>query len=197
MFARQLGTSEGSVRNYLNTGSIKSEILVKIVEIYDINPRWLLTGSGDMHLSQGPTTKDLIPTNTPNVGIPLIPIDAWAGRLDGFTDSIMLDQCDHYLIPLFKGADFLIPVRGDSMEPRYKSGDIVACQFVHLDNIWFQWGKVYVLDTSQGSIIKRINPGLTSDTISIVSENPSYAPFELPKEEIYHVALVIGAIRAE
>jgi phage repressor protein C with HTH and peptisase S24 domain len=42
--------------------------------------------------------------------------------------AVMEFECERYVIPAFKGADFLIQVKGDSMQPTYYSGDLVACQ---------------------------------------------------------------------
>lgn len=105
-------------------------------------------------------------------------------------------ECDRYDIPMFRGADFLIYVSGDSMQPKYFSGDLVACKRLPVDT-FFQWNKVYVIDSEQGVIIKRIREGRDNGHVVLVSENPAYAPFELPLEKIYSIALVIGVVRAE
>jgi phage repressor protein C with HTH and peptisase S24 domain len=101
------------------------------------------------------------------------------------------------VIPAFKGADFLIQVKGDSMQPTYYSGDLVACQRVTLNDIFFQWNKAYVLDTKQGPLIKRIMPGSDENHIRIVSDNTNYPPFELSKDQFNGVALVRGIVRLE
>ena len=135
-------------------------------------------------------------TDNPNEGIPLIPIEAMAGALT--CDNTILEyECDRYVVPMFKGADFLIPVKGSSMYPKYSSGDIVACQRVDMNNLFFQWNKVYVIDTDQGALIKRIKPGHDENHVLIVSDNDKYDPFELPYSAIHAVALVIGVIRLE
>lgn len=129
-------------------------------------------------------------------GIPLIPTSAMAGA---FTSDIsfMEYECEHYFIPDFKGADFLIRVKGDSMQPTYYSGDLVACQKIPMNDIFFQWNKTYVLDTNQGAIIKRVLPGKDDDHICIVSDNTKYPPFELDKSYLHAIALVRGIIRLE
>ena len=106
-------------------------------------------------------------------------------------------ECEHYIIPDFKGADFLIRVKGDSMQPTYYSGDLVACQKIPTNDIFFQWNKTYVLDTNQGPIIKRVLPGKDDDHICIVSDNENYPPFELAKSYLHAIALVRGIIRLE
>lgn len=135
------------------------------------------------------------PSNTIK-GLPLIPVEAIAGVLSGNSTAVMEYECDRYDIPMFRGADFLIYVSGDSMQPKYFSGDLVACKRLPVDT-FFQWNKVYVIDSEQGVIIKRIRPGSDSRHVVLVSENAAYAPFELPLEKIYSIALVIGVVRAE
>lgn len=68
-------------------------------------------------------------------GIPLIPIEAMAGALTG-EQSVLEYECERYVVPMFKGADFLIPVKGSSMYPKYSSGDIVACQCVPMSDLF-------------------------------------------------------------
>ena len=132
----------------------------------------------------------------PKEGIPLIPLSAMAGALTG-EQTVLEYECERYVVPAFNGADFLIPVKGNSMNPTYVSGDIVACQRVPMTDLFFQWNKPYVLDTAQGPLIKRIKPGHDKQHILIVSDNEQYDPFELPYSEIRAVALVIGIIRLE
>ena len=83
------------------------------------------------------------------------------------------------------------------MQPTYYSGDLVACQKIPMNDIFFQWNKTYVLDTNQGAIIKRVLPGKDDDHICIVSDNTKYPPFELDKSYLHAIALVRGIIRLE
>jgi len=129
-------------------------------------------------------------------GIPLIPIDALAGFSKGEM-QVMEYECERYVIPAFKEAEFLIPVKGSSMYPKYSSGDIVACKNLPLTDIFFQWNKVYVIDSDQGALIKRIKKGKDDEHILLVSENIKYEPFELKKTQINSVAIVVGVIRLE
>ncbi len=201
-FYTQIGVSRGTLES--KTG-ITEDVITKFITAHPtINIEWLMTGHGDIYKTTkdfATTNKDIslpiaLPTNNPKEGIPLIPIEAMAGALT--CDNTILEyECDRYVVPMFKGADFLIPVKGSSMYPKYSSGDIVACQRVDMSNLFFQWNKVYVIDTDQGALIKRIKPGHDENHILIVSDNEKYDPFELPYSAIHAVALVIGVIRLE
>ena len=83
------------------------------------------------------------------------------------------------------------------MIPKYYSGDLVACKYLPLSDIFFQWGKVYVLDTNQGVLIKEVRRGSSDKTIKLISENPKYEPFEIFRNSIYNIAIVQGLIRSE
>ena len=131
-------------------------------------------------------------------GIPLIPIDAMAGFGTGAV-QVMDYETSLYRIPEFEElkVDFMIRVKGSSMYPKYNSGDLVACKKLFINDIFFQWNKVYVLDTEQGALIKRIKKGADNEHITLVSDNPSYDPFELHLSKVYAIALVVGVVRFE
>ncbi len=201
VFAEKLGVSEGNIRGYIKGVVPKADVLEKIVRTYELSPLWLLTGEGEMlntPKKKADEKERAIATPTANLqeGIPLIPFSAMAGALTG-EQSVFEYECERYVVPAFKGADFLMPVKGASMQPTYVSGDIVACQHVPMGGIFFQWNKPYVLDTAQGPLIKRVKPGSDKQHIWLISDNENYDPFELPISEINAVALVIGIIRLE
>ena len=133
-----------------------------------------------------------------DASIPLIPTNALAGYLS--EESITINKqyiIDYYRIPSFNNSDFCIRIEGDSMEPKYYRGDIIACKSVPLTNIWFQWGKVYVIETRQGVLVKHIEKGSDNDHITLVSANQNYPAFEIPISELFCVAIVNGLVRGE
>ncbi len=131
--------------------------------------------------------------------VPLIPIDAVAGYGDD-VDGVAYKDCDQYMVPEFeeRGVEFLIRVSGSSMYPKYSSGDVLACKKIY-DVLFFQWGKIYVIDSSQGQLVKRVfedkeNP----DNIICVSDNGErYPPFKMPKSDIRSLSIVLGVVRLE
>ena len=112
--------------------------------------------------------------------------------------QVMDYDTERYVVPEFTelNVDFMLRVKGSSMYPKYNSGDLVACKKLVLNDIFFQWNKVYVLDTDQGALIKRIKKG-SEDNLLIVSDNPAYEPYELHLSKIHAIAIVLGVIRLE
>jgi phage repressor protein C with HTH and peptisase S24 domain len=155
---------------------------------FDINPEWLLTGTGNMIKNSFEGKQRGIKGNRNS------PISSTYS--EGFVSidhKIMQFDNEHYVIPIFQDADVLVQVKGDAMYPKYNNGDIVACKSLKLDDLFFQWDKVYVIETAQGSLVKRIKKGKDSDHILLVNEN--IEAFELSVSKIFAVALVIGVIR--
>lgn len=194
-FAKTIDLPPTSISSYLGNkrrSKPSVDMIAKIVQTMDVEAQWLLTGDGPMLKDE---RAQMIPT-TDGSGIPLLPVEAMAGHLTGEQEFNMA-ECQRYHIPMFAKADYLIAVRGDSMSPTFHSGDLVACRNLPLTDIFFQWGKVYVVDTDQGALIKRIKKGTTADRITLVSDNENYSPFEIPLTGIYHVALVVGSLHVE
>ena len=205
-FAKSLGVAPSTISSWLSRDTFDYELLFAKCE--NINSAWLLTGEGDMLLSssgnnQG-STKDEPRTNQPTTcltqaGIPLIPVDAVAGFNGIDSPTIQIHDCQRYLVPEFQqlNAEFMIRVSGSSMYPKYSSGDILACR--KLTSYHFiQWGKIYVIDSEQGAMVKRLFPcDEDADYVICKSDNPNYPPFELPKTEIRSLSIVLGAIRFE
>ena len=217
-FYRQTGFSNG----FLDSGKhIGSDNLKIIVDNYsDLNLQWLVTGEGEMILSsEKPNMQNMSPNervtkrvtfseetksaknvtlSDNHIGIPLIPVEAMAGFGAG-SQQVMEYETQRYVVPEFTElkVDFMVRVKGSSMHPKYNSGDIVACKKLNLQDLFFQWNKVYVLDTEQGALIKRIKKTNGNDTILIVSDNESYESFELHLSKVNAIALVVGVIRLE
>lgn len=127
--------------------------------------------------------------------VPLIPFEAQGGNLDGFArNGVTLAQCDTINSP-FKGAQFAISVNGQSMYPNYPSGCLLFISKNMAD--WVEWGKVYVLDTENGIIVKQLVPSeLGDEFVCCKSFNnaPEFAPFNVPKSTIFGVYRVVGAL---
>lgn len=184
--AKRLGyNTDQNLHSVLGAADVKSSLLENISRVLGRPIGWFY--------DDGPTEESEL-ANT-NKGIPLIPLDAFASPgMPVFDDFPMLD---YYTVSEFKGSDFLIRIKGDSMSPRYASGDVVACKKI-LETLFFQWGRVYVLYTqSQGIMIKRLQPSDKEDCIKCVSDNEKYAPFDVPKSDIVSLALVNGLVSLE
>ena len=128
-------------------------------------------------------------TNT----IPVIPTEALAGTLGEFVDSVNLYECEKMVSPI-KGADYAIKVSGDSMSPEYPSGCIALIKRVN-EKAFLEWGKVYVLDTENGAIIKKIRKTENTDEVECISLNPNYQPFRVKTAFVrgwYRVLMVLA-----
>lgn len=208
-FEEKIGCSIGVINRCINKNTdVQSSVVIKIFTAFrDISPEWLLLGEGEMMKTC--ITKNSIEEPHKEVcevkiekeekdekQVPLVPLYAMAGQFPG-EKEVMEYDCETYSVPGMKGADFLIQVKGNSMNPTYNSGDIVACKWISMKDVFFQWGRVYVLDTDQGPITKRIEPGHDAEHITIVSDNPDYKPFQLYLSQIYRIALVLGCIKLE
>ena len=167
---------------------------------------WLLTGEGPMLVNN--SVNDVVNTSSASAPapspssieeeikrVPLIPFEARGGQLDGFArNGVTLAQCETVPTP-FKGAQFAISVRGQSMSPTYPSGCVLFISKNIAD--WVEWGKVYVLDTENGVIVKQLAPStLGEDFVCCKSFNdaPEFAPFNVPKASIFGIYRVVGAL---
>lgn len=186
----------GLSNGYLNTQKVRNAdlgegILLKIIDnCLDINPNWLLTGEGEM-------IKTVNSVKTNKKGVPLIPIEALAGQASG---SLVIEEHDieqRYIVPEFSKADFLIRVKGNSMYPKYSAGDVLACIKI-TKGMFIQWNKAYVIDSTQGIMVKRILKGSEQHKWILRSDNKEYQDIDVDvDQDIHNISLVIGVIRLE
>ena len=204
-FAKLLGVSAQTISAWIARNTFDAELIYAKCRYVDSS--WLLTGEGAM-LQE--TENNNVPTSNRTIeiahqvphgsseGIPLIPLDAVAGFPADSGGGVRMEDCERYVIPEFenKGANFLIRVSGDSMVPLYYSGDLLACRKI-TDIRFFQWGTVYVLETSQGVLVKRVQESVDhADSILCVSENSSvHHPFLLPRDDIRSLSTIVGLVR--
>lgn len=182
-----LGLSVGTIGKSRKEGRDLSEKVVEqILKFYtDLNRIWLLTGEGDMLRPEAPVTAQ-------EETRPRIPTTVAAGALGGFAESVKAGDCQSFpVVKAFPKYDYTIVVRGDSMTPEYKQGDEIAIRRVVN---FIEWGKVYVLDTADGAILKRLYDN-GDGQFRCVSINPEYPDFTLPRDSVYGVFQVVGLLR--
>lgn len=174
---------------------VTSKFVNKFCKVFsNVNADYLLTGNGQIEIIK------IKENSSCDKFLPLIPIEAMAGYVPGIDyDGVVLGDCEQYLVPEFQkiGAEFMIRVTGDSMAPTYRNGEVLACRMVQ-EILFFQWGKVYVLDTSQGALVKRVFEHKKPDFIVCLSDNKeNFPPFDLPRSDIRGLGLVLGVVRLE
>lgn len=125
--------------------------------------------------------------------IPVLPTDARAGTLAEFSESVEAYNCERMVSPI-RGADFAMQVTGDSMSPEYPSGSVIICKKIN-EKAFIEWGKVFVLDTPNGAVIKSVRKTDDDNEVECVSLNPAYQPFRINTEYIngwYRVLMVLS-----
>lgn len=186
-FAEKVNIGQTTLNNQLlEKRALSIDVLNKILNAFpELSAEWLLRGKGSMYI--------VTESRESGETRPRIPFDAAAGTLTVGVDGVMPYQCEQMpVVRAFPRYDFTILVRGESMAPEYQSGDEVACLYVR-ESTYTQWGRVHVLDTTQGVVIKRIYD--RGDMVLCKSDNPRYEDFSIPKSEVFNIALVIGLIR--
>ena len=217
-FESEAGIKYSTISAAIKRGTeLNTAILLKIIDTYEeIDTEWLMKGEGEMlkdanpekqspsseSTNQGnesseselPSTDEFDYVNNDNEGrIPIVHELSFALIDPDEPSTIKADE--HYYIKEFRNADFMMRVAGDSMYPKYKPGDLIACRNIRYAN-FYQWGKVYALLTChQGIIIGRVYEHHQNTIfIKVKSDNPSYPEWEIPIDEVVRGALVIGAI---
>lgn len=123
----------------------------------------------------------------------VLPAEARGGTIADFTSTVHEYDCERMVSPV-KGADYAMQVVGDSMEPEYPSGARVIIKKIN-EEIFVEWGKVYVLDTDNGALIKQVRKTESSGVIECVSLNPKYDTFTIDTKYIhgwYRVLMVVA-----
>ena len=186
--ANGISDGDSAVQNKLSRQLREAAVTADTIQLIlrkfpDVSAEWLLRGVNTCTFGNDAPIKTL----------PRIPYDAAAGSLTNAVEGVTSLQCEQApVVSAFPRYDFTIRVTGRSMEPMYFSGDEVACLRIN-ESRFLQWGRVHVLDTAQGVIIKRIYEN--GDSIRCASFNPEYPDFNVPKDEIFSYNLVVGALR--
>ncbi len=199
--AKVLGVSQPLISKLLNGRAFGKKTAEKWEEEFGISSVFLLTGKGESikrmtKYIKDEATKDVTsqPTKTEAVYYaPQLPVSAMAGTLTGFTDSIREWDLENVVVPI-KGVDLVIPLSGDSMKPDYPEGCLLLTKRIN-EKAFIEWGKVFVLDTCNGVVIKQIYPSEEENKVKCVSINTLYPPFEVNKEDIigWYIVLMIMA----
>ena len=190
-FARKMGESPQTINNWISRG-IGSNVLNKIISVFpEVNASWLLTGNGDMFISNLVSTSETSEQKNQYVTY-LLPMGAAGGSLCGFAaDGTTLESCEQIISPI-QNVDFAITVYGDSMAPEYPSGSRILIKKIN-PSIFIDWGKAYVLDTSNGVIVKEVHESNKDGHITCHSINPDpkFSDFDVPMSEIYGMYRVL------
>lgn len=144
-------------------------------------------------MEQGSNNAETAQNTEPHYTVKLIPTRARGGCEGDFSEAVMAHECETIISPI-KGADYAIQVTGDSMAPEYPNGSMVLIKKVN-EKAFIEWGKVYVLNTPNGTVIKQIRKSADPTMIECVSLNKDYESFEVPKDfitEWYRVLMLLS-----
>lgn len=182
-FASMLGIKPQTLSMWFTRNSFDVELVYTKCE--DISSDWLLTGEGEMLKSERPQIEE------GTEGIPLLPVKAQGGSLNGFAASPMLYECERIVCPI-GGVDFAMTISGESMYPEYPNGSQIFVKKVN-EKAFIEWGKCYVLDTCNGAVIKILVPGADESKVKCLSVNKDerYAPFEVAWKDVFGVYRVV------
>lgn len=197
--AERLGINSQSLSNIESGGrSIPKSIQSLLIEKLDVNPNFLLTGEGPMFRNQQAVSSIDLPVVAPR-GLKTIQ-EAIEGRLIPFLSQGVSagpgeelleydDSSGLICLPAgtAKGDLRALKVKGDSMEPTLRPGDIVVC-----DMSGWQGDGLYVLKDVDSAYVKRVRR--VHNGFEVISDNLAYKPWQCPSEDLIIVGRVCFSV---
>lgn len=205
LFYKVTGLSNGFLDKNENINSDKVEIIIS--KYPDINLYWLITGEGDMLASVEPpqdvVVKDRFDLSTDYnkdlQRIPLYELEASAGLISLFVNSKDFIPLDYITIPDLPPCDGALHVRGDSMYPILKSGDIILYKAINDREYGILWGEMYIVsyivDGEEYIVVKYIQKSTKKGCVKLVSHNQDYSPQDIPLSYVQAIAIIKASVR--
>ena len=203
-FCRAIDVKQPTMNTILGERKSKPsyDVLLNIVnaKALNISAEWLLNGEGDMltQKKEAPKTSSADTTKKNGYITYLLPMSAMGGSLTGFAEpGVLLQNCEAVVSPI-ENVDFAITVYGDSMAPEYPSGSRILIKKIN-PNLFIDWGKVYVLDTPNGVIVKEVHESNREGYVSCHSINPDpkFKPFDVLMDEVFGMYRVLMCLSAK
>ena len=202
---RIIGASKGVLsRAISNKSDIQSKWISRIVENYpQYSGDWLLTGNGEpekISVSSVNVQEEFSLRTDRKIevqDIPLYDMSATAGLVAIFNDRNIRPE-DHLRIPNLPQVDGAIYVRGESMMPLLKSGDIIIYKKLELSLDSILWGQIYLLSFIAGgdtfTVVKYVQKADQPGYIRLVSHNEQFQPKDIRLDSICALAIVKASI---
>lgn len=188
--AKRLGMSPQYLNQALNAADIKSGLIERICDVLGLSIAEMYHVPPVIQYNIKEDEKKNINESVDETR-PRIPQTVAAGSLSGFSDGVILPDCEQVpVIKAFPPYDYTMIVKGDSMEPKFEGGDEIAIRRVY---DYIEWGKTYVLDTRDGAVLKRLYD--EGDNYRCVSFNSDYPDFLVNKNDVFGVFKVVGLLR--
>lgn len=196
----KLGLISGTFYNaILNPDSVIAEKwVVKINTTFpQYSKEWIRNGST---VSETNTVQEFTLRTDRHIesqNIPLYNFDAAAGLVAIFNQH-QVEPTDYIRIPDIPPVDGAIYIKGESMSPLIKNGDVVMFKKkeVNIDNIL--WGEIYILsfmnDGDSYTAVKYLRQSDRPDYIRLESFNPDFPPKDIPMSSITALAIVKASL---
>ncbi len=205
-FAEMIGVPQTTISNLFNRQTEPSyKILNAIINHFEfINPKWLLTGEGEMKNPEYDHQSLQVlhhPVSTEyraeSQAVTLYDVNAAANLKTLFIDKEQ-NILGKIVIPDMPRCDGAVYIKGDSMYPLLKSGDIVIYkELYNFQNVIY--GEIYLLsfelDGDEHLTVKYVNKSEREGFIRLVSYNSHHEPMDIPITCIYAIALIKASIR--
>lgn len=202
-FAEEMGVNKNTIGSYERGQSRPdSDFLLRLVEM-GINPNWLITGRGEMLISDiaDPGHSELMNQVDEEHGrydaLPLYEIRASAGHGAEISSEKVVDSLafkrDWIRNTLnAKPEDLaLIYVKGESMEPTLKAGDVIMIDKRGAETVLNDG--IYVLRLDGSLMVKRLQR-LPDRKVRVGSDNPAYQSFEIELDKPPSDLAIIGRV---
>lgn len=205
-FAKMLGITPQTINTWISRNTFNAELIY--VKCEGVSANWLLTGCGSMineqerEVNASLQVQEKFPLKTDNLvdlqRIPLYNLEATAGLVSLFNDVDAI-PISYISLPDLPACDGAVYVRGDSMYPLLKSGDIVLYKQVHDMQYGIFWGEMYLIsanvDGDEFVTIKYIHKSERENCVKLVSHNQHHEPKDIPISMIRALALVKASVR--
>lgn len=195
-FGRKIGVSSAyvsSIRRSIDKEKVKSIAL----NFPDLNIDWLLYGDGEMLRSNHPHFIFDVENKDGTQKIPIYDLVATGGLVSVFQDQDA-EPANYLSLPGLPPVDGAVYIRGDSMAPLIKSGDIIIYKRVSLSEDSIMWGQIYLLsytfDQDSYTAVKYLRRSERPGHIRLASENPNFDPQDIPSSSITSLAIVKAII---
>jgi len=140
------------------------------------------------------TTKAILKIKKTDV-IPYFDGKVSAGMLLGIEEGREIPDGE-VKVPGLDDCDFALNVWGDSMYPKFCSGEIIVCKSIPLDKelSYVRFGESYVVFCDDGLVLKYLKKGKDNEHLTFESENKHFQPYQVHKSRVKKVFLVKSII---